>query len=177
MEPQRHQEMTSATASTDEGLALSLTEPGRAGVSSWLDTDPRPMAVPEARSERAATTRQAALLTGVRCYYADGGGGHVERPLCESVGVVAYGNIVLCAMCKAMRSAVGRGHGPRSLPGAELIGLVEGALDLTRAEQRLDHLARSARAAGASWAQIGDALSMSRQAAQQRFGAPEGSGD
>lgn len=116
-----------------------------------------------------AGSRQDALLAGLNCFYATGRG-TVERPHCQRVAVVAYGGIVLCAMCDAMRSAVGRTNVARKLPGAELSALVEDARALALAEERVATAARRARAAGASWGQIGDALGISRQAAQQRFG-------
>jgi phage-related protein len=90
------------------------------------------------------------------------------------VGVVAYANIVLCPTCDKMRSAVGRTQVARKLPGAELAELIAAASELSRAEDRLARALASARGAGASWAQVGDALDISRQAAQQRFGRNAG---
>lgn len=120
-------------------------------------------------TETAVSSRQEALLAGLNCYYSTGRE-TVERPHCQRVAVVAFGNIVLCAMCDAMRSAVGRTNVPRKVPGAELSALVGDARALALAEQRLDKAARRARAAGASWGQLGDAIGITRQAAQQRFG-------
>jgi hypothetical protein len=119
-------------------------------------------------TEAALSSRQEALLAGLNCYYSNGRGA-VERPHCQRVGVVAFSGIVLCAMCDAMRSAVGRTNVPRKVPGDELSALVEDARALALAEQRLDKAARRARAAGASWGQLGDAMGITRQAAQQRF--------
>jgi hypothetical protein len=89
------------------------------------------------------------------------------------VGVVAYGSTVLCQNCDRMRSAVGRTDAPRKLAGTELVELVAAATELGRAEGRVEWAVRAARAAGASWAEVGDAVGTSRQAAQQRF-ATEG---
>ncbi len=127
----------------------------------------------EHRANSSATetsSRQEALLAGLNCYYSTASRGTVERPHCQRIAVVAFGGIVLCAMCDAMRSAVGRTNVPRKVPGAELSALVEDARALALAERRLDKAARRARAAGASWGQLGDAIGITRQAAQQRFG-------
>ena len=55
---------------------------------------------------------------------------------------------------------------PRPLPGAELARLIDAA----DAANQLDRAACDARHAGASWAQIGDAVGLTRQAAHQRWG-------
>jgi hypothetical protein len=73
-------------------------------------------------------------------------------------------------MCDAMRSSVGKGMAPRPVPGAELGRLINAAHAAADADAELAHAARAARDAGASWAQIGDALGLTRQAAQQRWG-------
>jgi hypothetical protein len=86
------------------------------------------------------------------------------------VGTVAYGNIVLCSSCDKMRSAVGRTQVARRLPSAELAELIAAAAGLAGAQERLGRALAGARSAGASWAQVGDALGISRQAAQQRYG-------
>jgi hypothetical protein len=87
------------------------------------------------------------------------------------VGVVAYGPVVLCPSCDKMRSAVGRTEVGRKLPASELGQVIEAALELSRAEERLGLAVRVARGAGASWSQVGDALGVTRQAAQQRLGS------
>ncbi len=115
-------------------------------------------------------SRREILAAGLACYYADGNRDSVERPHCTKVAVVAYGPTVLCAMCGAMASAVGRTNVARKVPGAELSELVEAAVALERAEERLADAVLSARVAGASWGQVGDAMSITRQAAQHRFG-------
>jgi hypothetical protein len=86
------------------------------------------------------------------------------------VGTVAYGNIVLCSSCDKMRSAVGRTQVASGLPSAELAELMAAAAGLAGAQERLGRALAGARSAGASWAQVGDALGISRQAAQQRYG-------
>lgn len=120
----------------------------------------------------AENTRQDALTAALRCYYADEAHRN-DRPHCAGVAVVAYGDIVLCAMCDAMRSAVGRTNAPRRIPGAELGELIVARTALAAAEERVAHTTGKARRAGASWTQVGDALGITRQAAQQRFGAAE----
>ncbi len=122
----------------------------------------RPIPIP------APASRQQALTAGLDCYYADPARRN-PRPHCERVAVVAYGTIVLCSACDKMRSAVGKGVAPRALPGAELHQLIAAAQALAHAEHHLNDAVRLARRAGASWGQIGDALGVTRQAAQQRW--------
>ena len=109
-------------------------------------------------------TRQEALTARLRCHYADPAC-RAKRPHCDGVGVVAYGDIVLCQSCDMSRSAVGRTDAPRKLAGAELVDLVGAAAELCRAEERVGRAVRAARQAGASWAEVGDALGTSRQGA------------
>jgi len=64
----------------------------------------------------------------------------------------------------------------RDLPGADPVAKVGEARARARVlgdlgDQLIDHYIRGARQAGASWSQIGDAMGISKQAAQQR-GAP-----
>lgn len=120
-------------------------------------------------AEARRSARQESLLARTRCFYAEAA--HAStRPHCLEVAVVSFGPIALCSMCDAMRSAVGRTEGPRKLPGAQLRALVDAAGALRDAEQRLEEALHGARDAGASWSQVGDALDITRQAAQQRFG-------
>jgi hypothetical protein len=114
------------------------------------------------------TSRQDALAARLACYYA-AAERRPARPHCQGVAAIAYGPIALCRSCDTMRSAVGRTHAPTPLPGAELHQLIAAARALAHAEHHLTHTLRQARAAGASWTQIGDALGISRQAAQQRW--------
>jgi hypothetical protein len=118
-------------------------------------------------TEDFVSARQDGLTQELVCYYSRNIG-NVVRPHCEGAAVVAYGTIALCSMCDKMRSA--ERNVPRKLPAAELTELIEAARALRLAEQRVDRAARLARDAGASWSHLGDAVGISRQAAQQRFG-------
>ena len=109
-------------------------------------------------------------LTVVSCYYAQ------ERlrrdhPHCQGVPIVAYGSIILCAECDKRRSTVGKGITPRPIPAAHLARLGQAADGSQHADTVLADAALSARAAGASWTQIGRAVGITRQAAQQRWGS------
>lgn len=117
----------------------------------------------------SADPRQGALTGELRCYYDDPRHRGL-RPHCQGVAVVAYGPTRLCATCDAMRSAVGKATVPRPVPGAELARLIDAAHTVAHAERELVVAARAARDAGASWTQIADALGLTRQAAQQRWG-------
>jgi hypothetical protein len=118
--------------------------------------------------DRAAHPRQGSLTGALRCYY-DDPRHRPLRPHCESLAVVAYGPTRLCASCDAMRSGVGKGTLPRPLPGVELARLIDAARAAADADKQLADAAREARHAGASWAQIGDAAGLTRQAAHQRW--------
>ncbi|MDQ3353011.1 MAG: hypothetical protein M3507_00730 [Actinomycetota bacterium] len=91
------------------------------------------------------------------------------------MATVAYGPIALCDTCDRMRSAVGREHVARPLPGAQLDRLSQAVASLRNAEQALDLAVAAARHEGASWAQIGDIVAITRQAAHQRWASREGS--
>lgn len=121
-------------------------------------------------STQPALSRQRPL-TEWRCYYAN----HERelRPDCEGVAAVAYGPIVLCAACDLRRSAVGKGTLPRPVPGGALNHLADAAHSSAEADRLLSGAAHAARRAGASWAQIGDAVGLSRQGAQQRWARGE----
>ncbi len=119
--------------------------------------------------DQPAHPRQGALTGALRCYY-DEAHHRQLRPHCDGVAVVAYGPTRLCASCDRMRSTVGKGTAPRSVPGVELGRLIDAAHATADAEAELAHAAHAARDAGASWTQIGDALGLTRQAAQQRWG-------
>ncbi len=121
-------------------------------------------------SSLPAEGRQGSL-TDANCYYRQE---HLRRdhPHCEGVPIVAYGSIVLCAECDKRRSAIGRTDAPRPVPGAQLTRLDQAAGTARKADRALADAALSARAAGASWTQIGRAVGVTRQAAQQRWGAP-----
>ncbi len=108
-------------------------------------------------------------LTAVRCYY-DQDRHRRNRPHCEGVATVAYGPTVLCADCDKRRSAVGRTNTARLIPGAALDRLADAAAASTDPDRNLAAAAHAARDAGASWAHIGQAVGVTRQAAQQRWG-------
>jgi len=120
-------------------------------------------------ADQATHPRQGALTGAWRCYYDDDRHRQL-RPHCQGIAVVTYGATRLCTVCDAMRSSVGKATVPRPLPGAELARLLDAAHAVTAADNELDRAARAARTAGASWTQIGDAASVTRQAAQQRWG-------
>jgi hypothetical protein len=119
--------------------------------------------------DQPAHPRQAALTGALRCYY-DAPHHRKLRPDCDGVAVVAYGPTTLCASCDLRRSTVGKGMTPRPVPGLELSRLIDAAHAAAHADAQLAAAARAARDAGASWAQIGDALGLTRQAAHQRWG-------
>ncbi len=112
-------------------------------------------------------------LTAFGCHHA---GDPSLRPDCRGFATVAYGPIALCDTCDAMRSAVGRDHGARRLPGAELSGLADAVESLRDAERLLAEAVGSARQGGASWGQIGDIVGITRQAAHQRWSSREEAG-
>jgi hypothetical protein len=111
-------------------------------------------------------------LTGFNCHHA--GDAHL-RPHCQGLATVAYGSIALCDTCNRMRSAVGREHVARPLPGAQLERLSQAVTSLRNAQQALDLAVAAARHERASWGQIGDIVGISRQAAHQRWAARAGS--
>lgn len=119
----------------------------------------------------AVNPRQQALTGALRCYY-DDARHRPLRPHCQAVAVVAYGPTRLCATCDAMRSTVGKATTPRPVPATELARLIDAARAVSDAERQLAQAARATRHAGASWTQIGDALGITRQAAQQRWRQP-----
>jgi len=110
------------------------------------------------------------FLTVFECHYASE---HLrgDHPHCEGVPVVAYGSILLCAECDKRRSAVGRTNTPRPIPGVHLGRLQRAADASSQANEALADAALDARRAGASWTQIGRVVGITRQAAQQRWGA------
>ena len=111
----------------------------------------------------------------ITCCYADD---PVLRPDCEHRAVVAYGPMALCASCDARRSTMGKGMVGRSLVhGRDWSALeaVETAVgQLATAEEKLAGAVVAARRLGHSWGELGVALGVTRQAAQQRFGKSAG---
>jgi len=116
---------------------------------------------------REASTHVDARTT---CRYADD---PVLRPDCEHRAVVAYGPMALCSSCDARRSTMGKGMVGRSLVhGRDWSALeaVETAVgQLATAEEQLAGAVVAARRLGHSWGELGVALGVTRQAAQQRF--------
>jgi hypothetical protein len=114
----------------------------------------------------------------VSCYYA----GDPTRPECQVHAVVAYGPVALCSSCDQRRSTVGKGMAPRRLgPNSarrQALQAIEAARHrLTEAEVELARAVALARSSGCSWSQLGQALGVSRQGAQQRYGlGSEGGG-
>jgi hypothetical protein len=112
------------------------------------------------------------LLTSgmaVACYYASPEK-RSSRPRCLLLATVRYGATALCHDCDIRRSAVGKGTVPVSLPDPQVLLEVIAARDaLRRADTALSEAVCRARQAGQPWAAIGAVLTISRQAAQQRF--------
>jgi hypothetical protein len=119
--------------------------------------------------DQPASPRQQALTGALRCFY-DAPNHRKLRPDCDGVAVVAYGPTTLCASCDLRRSTVGKGMLPRAVPGFELGRLIAAAHAAAHADSELADAAHAGRQAGASWTQIGDAVGLTRQAAQQRWG-------
>lgn len=74
-------------------------------------------------------------------------------------------------MTKAEHLHLSAGVLASSQAGASLEKLTDARYLLQQAEEALAETVAAARADGASWADVGRALSISRQAAQQRFGS------
>lgn len=108
------------------------------------------------------------------CYYAT----HPDaRPTCQLTATAALGRVYLCPDCLARRSTLGKGQPVRQLPApAEdypsrpLDQIVVAAARLHHAEQALTAAVHRARGRGHSWTEIGQRLTITRQAAHQRFG-------
>ena len=107
----------------------------------------------------------------VICCFADD---PVLRPQCERRAVVVYGPMALCRSCDARRSTMGKGIAGRSLVHGRdwsTLEAVEAAVTRLRvAEEQLASVVAAARGSGHSWGELGEALGVTRQAAQQRFG-------
>ena len=104
------------------------------------------------------------------CCYADD---PILRPHCEHRAVVAYGPMALCRSCDARRSTMGKGIAGRSLvrgrDWSALETLEAAVAQLRAAEEQLAGAVVAARRPGHSRGELGVALGVTRQAAQQRF--------
>ena len=116
--------------------------------------------------------RQEPVDTPVRCFYA---ADPTKRPDCTLTATIRLGPIALFPPCQARRSTVGKStaavtlHGP---PVNVLDWLQTADAQLTHAERTLASAVTRTRQAGHSWAAIGAQLTITRQAAQQRFQTP-----
>jgi len=105
----------------------------------------------------------------VRCFYA---ADPTKRPDCTLTATVRLGPIALCPPCQARRSTVGKGTAAVTLhePPVDVLDWLQTAdAQLTHAERTLASAVTQARQAGHSWAAIRAQLTITRQAAQQRF--------
>ena len=117
---------------------------------------------------------KAMLTSGAAsaCYYTSRPD---ERPGCEHLAVVRYGQIALCSDCNRRRSAVGKGMVPVHLPDPfTLVEVIIAREACARADQALHDAVARARQAGQAWAALGIVLGTTRQAAQQRFAGAAG---
>jgi hypothetical protein len=111
-------------------------------------------------------------VAAVRCHYA---GDPVLRPHCTLTAGIRLGPVALCGSCARARSTLGKGIVPAALPpGPELDVLdwvADACADASQARRDLAAAVTRARSRGRSWTQIAARLGITRQAAQQRFGA------
>jgi hypothetical protein len=120
-----------------------------------------------------APDRQPAVDTPVRCHYA---GDPARRPGCTLTAAVRIGATTLCRSCLAAASTLGKGQQAvplRAGPQVDVLDWVAAASQqLATAQVGLAAAVTRARQADHPWSAIGAVLSISRQAAQQRFGTP-----
>lgn len=118
--------------------------------------------------------RQGHVDTAVRCHYADD---PARRPGCTLTAVVRYGTVALCAACQTARSSVGKGTAPVALTAARELDVLDwigtAHEQAAAAERTLAAAVTRARQGGHPWSTIGARLGVSRQAAHQRFAAPQ----
>lgn len=89
---------------------------------------------------------------------------------CQVLASVCYGQIALCAGCDQRRSTLGKGTPPVRLPDPQALLQVAAARDACeQAAAALRHAVGAARRAGHPWSAVAAILSVTRQAAQQRF--------
>jgi hypothetical protein len=120
-----------------------------------------------------ALARQPAVDIPVRCHYA---GDPARRPGCTLTAAVRVGAITLCRSCLAAASTLGKGQQAVLLRASPQVDILEWVAatsqQLAAAQADLTAAVIRARQAGHPWSAIGAVLSISRQAAQQRFGTP-----
>ena len=108
--------------------------------------------------------------TPVRCTYAHR---PTQRPHCQLTAVVRYANIALCDDCNTRRSTLGKGTIGHRLPASADIDVIEWLTQANRHMQQattdLAAVVTRARTHGHTWTEIGAALKITKQAAQQRF--------
>jgi hypothetical protein len=125
-------------------------------------------APPPSRSRQRGPDTPAA----VACHYA---GDPVLRPHCTLTAEVRLGPVALCGSCAAARSTLGKGITPQPLPPGPAIDVLDWVTDAraaaSQARRDLHAAVTRARSQGRSWTQIAGRLGITRQAAQQRFGA------
>lgn len=122
----------------------------------------------------AATQRTDRHVNGIltsglafACRYA------ADRPDCQVLASIRYGQIALCARCDQRRSTVGKATTPVRLPDPGTLIEVAAARDAARqAEADLRRTVAQARQADQPWSAIAAILGVSRQAAQQRYAQP-----
>ena len=113
-------------------------------------------------------------MAGTLCHYATD---PASRPGCQVTAAVRRGTVPLCLSCDALRSTLGKGQPATAIPapGAPaclLDWIGQAHARLADAETEVAAAVTRARLHGHSWAAIAGCLSISRQAAQQRFGTP-----
>jgi hypothetical protein len=133
---------------------------------------PEPALRRRARRDRRRPHRpgSSTTLDGHPCHHA---GDRRLRPHCDGAATVQYGRLALGAGCDVSRSTVGKGQNRRRLdafdPDDELRAVAHAQRQVREAEQALSPRPSAGRDDDRSWADIGDALGVTRQAAQQLF--------
>jgi hypothetical protein len=132
-----------------------------------LTTHPGAGLPPSRQRQRGPDTPAA-----VRCHYA---GDPALRPHCTLTAEVRLGPVALCGSCARARSTLGKGIIPAALPPGPAIDVLDWVTDAraaaSQARRDLHAAVTRARTQGRSWTQIAARLGITRQAAQQRFGA------
>jgi hypothetical protein len=114
--------------------------------------------------------------SAVRCYYASD---PAARPHCTLTATIRLGAVTMCLSCHARRSTLGKGQRPAAQPAGPVIDVLDwigtARQHAAAADRDLAAAVTRARQAGHPWSAIGARLGITRQAAQQRFGAPASS--